>query len=49
MNKYIAPEMEKVKIEVEDILTASGVTIQPLEGVDSGDSKSAVFSVMHWF
>lgn len=50
MNKYIAPEMEIAQIEAEDVITASGgVVIEALEGVDSGDSKSAIFSARFWF
>lgn len=50
MNKYISPEIEILQIEVEDVIAASGaVTVEALEGVDSGESKSAVFNALFWF
>jgi len=49
MNKYISPKIEISQIEVEDVIATSGVTIEALEGVDSGDSKSAVFNALFWF
>lgn len=50
MNKYITPIIELTEIEVADVITSSsGVEITALEGVDSGDTKSAVFNVNFWF
>lgn len=51
MNKYISPKIEIERIEVEDVITASGsgVTIAALEGVDSEESKSAIFNALFWF
>ena len=51
MNKYISPKIEISKIEVEDVIatSGSGVTIAALNGVDSEDSKSAIFNALFWF
>ncbi len=49
MNKYITPTIEIEEIQCTDVITASGgVTIGELEGVDNGNSKSAIFSASHW-
>ena len=51
MKKYISPTIELVEIETNDIMSVSngtGVYIAPLEGVDEGDSQSAIFDVGYW-
>ena len=50
MNKYIAPIIEIESIEATDVVLVSGAgyEVTALEGVDSGDSKSAVFSAGFW-
>lgn len=49
MNKYIKPTIEISIIEVVDVIAASsGVTVTALGGVDTGDSKSAVFNAGYW-
>ena len=49
MKKYITPKIEAEQISVTDIIaTSEGVTIEALEGVDSGDSKTAVFDANRW-
>lgn len=51
MNKeYITPKIEIESIESTDVILASGgYELTALEGVDTGDAKSAVFNVRHWF
>lgn len=50
MNKYITPKIEIEAIEASDvILASSGYEVKALEGVDTGDDKSVVFSVFRWF
>ncbi|MBQ8146412.1 MAG: hypothetical protein IJ039_06470 [Clostridia bacterium] len=49
MNKYIKPTIEISFVEVADVIAASGgVTVTALEGVDTGDSMSAVFNANFW-
>lgn len=54
MNKYISPIVEIENFETVDIVLASdtvanaGYTIKPLEGVDTGDDKSAVVDIQRW-
>lgn len=49
MNKYVTPEAEIEKIESADVITVSGgVSLEALEGVDTEDSKSAVFNASFW-
>lgn len=47
--KYISPTIEIADVEITDVILASGYEITQLEGVDTGDDKSAVFSVGRWF
>jgi len=47
--KYIAPTIEIEYIEADDVILSSGYEIAALEGVDTGDEKSAVFNVSRWF
>ncbi|MBO5379078.1 MAG: hypothetical protein J6A90_02000 [Clostridia bacterium] len=48
--KYISPTIEIADVEITDVILASGAyEITQLEGVDTGDDKSAVFSVGRWF
>lgn len=50
MSKYISPIIKFEEIESADVITVSGgVSISALEGVDSGDSKSAIFNAGFWF
>ncbi|MBO5262107.1 MAG: hypothetical protein J6B45_03575 [Clostridia bacterium] len=48
--KYVAPIIEIESIEVTDIILTSGngYEVTALEGVDTGDDKSAVFNVSRW-
>ena len=48
MNKYVSPTIKIEDIDVSDVVLASGYEIKALDGVDSGDSKSAVFNVNRW-
>ena len=51
MKKYITPTIEVVKIETNDIITASSsqaVTYDQLYGVDKDGSISAIFDVNYW-
>lgn len=49
MNKYISPTIEIQNLHSADVITSSGaVTYGQLEGVDTEDSKSAIFSVNFW-
>ena len=49
--KYLTPTIEVESIEATDVILASGkgYEITALEGVDTGDSKSAVFDISSWF
>lgn len=49
MNKYVSPKIEYVEITTADVITASGYKVEALEGVDTGDDKSAIFDVSRWF
>jgi hypothetical protein len=51
MNKYVAPTIQVVNVKADDIILTSGVSvsIKPLEGVDKGDDKSAIFNADFWF
>ena len=49
MIKYISPEIKIEQIEANDVILASNaVSIVALEGVDDGDSKTAIFNASHW-
>lgn len=48
-NKYITPEIKIEDVELCDVIMASGYEITQLEGIDTGDDKSAVFSAGRWF
>lgn len=56
MNKYFSPAIQIEKVETADIILASqnvnetvtGYTIKPLEDIDTGNDKSAVFDVSRW-
>ena len=49
MNKYVSPEIEIQNLHSADVITSSGgVTYGQLEGVDTEDSKSAIFNVSFW-
>lgn len=51
MKKYITPTIEVVKIETNDIITASSsqaVSYDQLDGVDTDGSISAIFDVNYW-
>ena len=48
--KYITPTIAIEDINAEDVILASGgYKVMALEGVDTGDDKSAVFNASHWF
>ena len=52
MKKYISPKIEISELDSESIMAVSGmeaVTFTQLEGVDTEDSKSAIFNVNNWF
>lgn len=50
MNKYICPTIQFEEIEAEDIILASsGYEVKALEGVDTGDDKTAVINAARWF
>ena len=49
MNKYVSPIIEYVEVDTADVIMTSGYQLKALEGVDTGDEKSAVFNVSHWF
>ncbi len=51
MTKYFSPKIEIELFETLDIVLDSpvGVEIKALEGVDTGDSKTAVFDASHFF
>lgn len=49
MNKYITPTIEIKEIESDDVITTSGgVSIDRLDGIDTEDSKSAIFNPSFW-
>ena len=48
--KYISPTIEIADVEITDVILVSGAyEITQLEGVDTGDDKSAVFSAGRCF
>lgn len=48
--KYISPTITVESIDAADVILASnGYRVMALEGVDTGDDKSAVFNVNRWF
>ena len=54
MNKYFSPTIQIETIKSTDILLESGtaapvVEVKALEGVDTGDSKTAVFDASRFF
>ena len=52
MKKYISPKIEFSELDSESIMAVSGeeaVSYSQLEGVDTEDSKSAIFNVNNWF
>ena len=51
MTKYFSPKIEIEQFETHDVMLNSpvGVEITALEGVDTGDSKTAVFDASHFF
>lgn len=50
MNKYISPKIEIQELHSADVITSSvGVTYGALEGVDNGESKTAIFNANFWF
>ena len=50
MNKYICPTIQVEEIEATDIILASdGYEVKALEGVDTGDDKTAVINASRWF
>ena len=54
MNKYVSPTIKIEEIEAADLITASrtetvGYEVKSLEGVDTGDEKTAVFDASKWF
>lgn len=50
MNKYIQPTIEIHKLHSADVITvSSGVTYGNLKGVDTEESKTAIFDVNYWF
>ena len=55
MNKYISPAIKIEEIEAADVILASsdvntaGYEVKSLDGIDTGDDKSAVFSALRWF
>jgi hypothetical protein len=48
MNKYVSPTIEYVEVDTADVVMASGYQIKALEGVDTGDEKTAVFDISRW-
>lgn len=49
MEKYTSPTIEIVQCEASDVISSSSaVSYAPLEGVDKGDDKSAIFSADFW-
>ena len=51
MEKYIAPSIEVVKLETNDVmfLSAEGpLKFDKLDDVDEGDDKSAIFDAVYW-
>ena len=49
MTKYVSPTIEYVEVNTADVVLASGYQLKALEGVDTGDDKSAVFNASRWF
>ena len=49
MNKYVSPTIEYVEIDTADVVMASTYQVKSLEGVDTGDEKTAVFDAAKWF
>lgn len=49
MNKYVSPTIEYVEIDTADVVMASKFQVKSLEGVDTGDEKTAVFDAAKWF
>ena len=54
MNKYFSPTIQIEEVKSTDILLASGevapvVEVKALEGVDTGDSKTAIFDASRFF
>lgn len=54
MNKYISPTIEFTEIETVGFIMTSkdqpvSYQVKALEGVDTGDAKTAVFDASQWF
>lgn len=50
MNKYVSPLIETEENYGADVISSSGgFRIGSLDGVDEGDSKSAIFDAGFWF
>ena len=50
MNKYFSPTIQIEETEGNDIiLTSTGYEVKTLEGVDTGNDKSAVINASRWF
>ena len=49
MTNYVSPTIEYVEVNTADVILASGYRLKALEGVDTGDEKTAVFDASRWF
>ena len=49
MEKYTSPTIEIAECHTKDVISSSAISYAPLEGVDKGDDKSAIFNASFWF